>query len=90
MAVTPKPRLALIIVRPAHATTFDWVRQRYGGKAIIVEDRRVRDRRQRASHQQVRPPAMERRSGGDRRQPLKVSEKHRWREAGYQLVYQRM
>jgi hypothetical protein len=89
MAVTKKPHLALVVVRAGHATTFDWVCQRYGGKAVIVEDRRVRDRRQRNWHQVVRPPAIERRSGRDRRQPLPLSEKHRWQEAGYQLVYTR-
>jgi hypothetical protein len=88
MAITSKPRLALVIVRPGHASTFDWLCRRYGGKALIIEDRRVSDRRQRRSGEGVWL-GPERRSGGDRRQPLTLSEKHRWREVGYHLVYGR-
>ena len=88
MAITQKPRLALVIVRAGHAATFDWLCRRYGGKAIIIEDRRLRDRRQRGPHPGVRLPGTERRSGGERRRPLTLSEKHRWREAGYSLVYE--
>jgi hypothetical protein len=88
MAVAKKPRLALIVVRPGHAATFDWLCQRYGGKAVIIEDRRVRDRRQGGPRQEIRFPGTERRSGGDRRRPITLSEKHRWREANYSLVYE--
>ena len=88
MALTRKPPLALVIVRPGHAATFDWLCQRYGGKAVIIEDRRLRDRRQSGPRQGGRLPGTERRSGGDRRRPLTLSEKHRWREAGYSLVYE--
>jgi hypothetical protein len=88
MALTRKPPLALVIVRPGHAATFDWLSRRYGGKAVIIEDRRLRDRRQSGPRQEVRLPGTERRSGGDRRRPLTLSEKHRWREAGYSLVYE--
>jgi hypothetical protein len=87
MAVAKKPRLALIVVRPGHAATFDWLCRRYGGKAVIIEDRRVRDRRQSGRRPEIRLPGSERRSGGDRRRPLTLAEKHRWREAGYSLVY---
>jgi hypothetical protein len=87
MAITRKPRLAMVIVRAGHAATFDWLCRRYGGKALIIEDRRLRDRRQSGPRQEVRLPGTERRSGGDRRRPLTLSEKHRWREAGYSLVY---
>jgi hypothetical protein len=87
MTMTRKPRLVMVIVRAGHAATFDWLCRRYGGKAVIIEDRRLRERRPSGPGQGVRLPATERRSGGDRRQPLTLSEKHRWREAGYCLVY---
>ena len=77
----------MVIVRPGHAATFDWLCRRYGGKAVIIEDRRVYDRRQSGPRQGVRLSDAERRSGGDRRRPLTLSERHRWREAGYVLVY---
>jgi len=87
MPTARKPRLAMVIVRPGHAATFDWLRGRYGGKAVIIEDRRVYDRRQSGPRQGVSLPGAERRSGGDRRRPLTLSERHRWREAGYVLVH---
>jgi hypothetical protein len=74
MAITQKPRLALVIVRAGHAATFDWLCRRYGGKAIIIEDRRLRDRRQSGPRPGVRLPGTERRSGGERRRPLTLSE----------------
>jgi hypothetical protein len=87
MPITRKPRLVMAIVRAGHAATFDWLCRRYGGKAVIIEDRRLRDRRQSGPRQGVRLAGTERRSGGDRRRPLALSERHRWREAGYSLVY---
>ena len=77
----------MVIVRPGHAATFDWLCRRYGGNAVIIEDRRVYDRRQSGPGKGVAFPAAERRSGGDRRRPVPPSEKHRWQEAGYRLVY---
>ena len=67
--------------------TFDWLCRRYGGKALIIEDRRVSDRRRRSGQGVWLGP--ERRSGGNRRQPLTLFEKRRWREVGYYLVYGR-
>jgi hypothetical protein len=46
MPTTRKPWLAMVIVRAGHAATFDWLCRRYGGKAVIIEDCRVYDRRQ--------------------------------------------
>jgi len=88
MPTIRKPRLAMVIVRAGHAATFDWLCRRYGGKAVIIEDRRVYDRRQSGPRQGVRLPDAERLSGGDRRRPLTLSERHRWRAAGYVLVYE--
>lgn len=83
----PRPRPLLIVVRSSHPATYEWLRQRYGGEAMIVEDRRERDRRRARPQESSRPvPARERRRGTDRRRPPAFSEQQRWEQEGYRFA----
>lgn len=80
-ALDPALLHTVIIIRRDRPDLRTALRERFGEEAIILEDRRQRDRRQKPRQAKV-----ERRSGKDRRSPVTPREEKLWAQAGYRIV----